>query len=190
MKKLGILGGTFDPPHLGHMILAQSAREELELDKIIFIPAANQPHKLDKAVTDPDLRIQMVSIAIAGDERLAVSDIEIRREGLSYMSDTIREMHRAYPESKLILIIGGDNISDLETWKNPEAIFEWAEVAAALRPSAKVSGKFNNRIRLFAMPQIEISSSLIRSLVKDHRSIRYYVPDGVEKFIREHKLYI
>jgi nicotinate-nucleotide adenylyltransferase len=190
MKKLGILGGTFDPPHLGHLILAQTAREEFELDKIIFIPAGKQPHKQGKPVTRPDLRYLMVSIAIAGNEPLEVSDIEIRRDGLSYMSDTIEELHRIHSESKLFLIIGGDNITDLETWRNPEAIFERAVVVAALRPPATASGRFKDKIRLFNMPRIDISSSMIRSLVKEGRSIKYYVPEGVEKLIREKRLYI
>jgi len=190
MKKLGILGGTFDPPHLGHLILAQSARQELDLAKIIFLPAAKQPHKQNKPVTPAELRFRMVNIAITGDERLEASDIEIQRHGLSYMSDTIETLRREFPESELVLIIGGDNIPELETWKNPEVIFARAVVAAALRPPAEISGRFKDKIRLFEMPRIDISSSLIRALVKNGRSIKYFVPDGVEKFIYENRLYI
>lgn len=190
MTKLGVLGGTFDPPHIGHLILAQSALEHFQLDKILFIPAAKQPHKQNRDTVSVELRSKMLQLAIEKDNRFEISDIESKRSGLSYTCDTLTKLKTIYPEAKLYLIIGGDNISDIETWKNPEKIFSIAKVIAAKRPDSHPESVYSNRIALFDMPQVDISSTMIRRLVKKDKTISYLVPTDVEKYINQHQLYL
>lgn len=186
---IGLLGGTFDPPHLGHLILAQAACESLNLERIVFIPAFIQPHKQDKPVTPANLRLEMLRLAVAGNPRFTISEIEIARGGLSYTIDTIRGMEREYPESDLYLIIGADNVADIDTWKDPDEIFAHCRVAAANRKGYQPTGRFADRIRIFDIPEIDISSSEIRNRIRTGRSIRYLVPAPVEEFIETRGLY-
>lgn len=190
MRNLGVFGGTFDPPHIGHLVLAQCAYEELRLDKLLFIPAARQPHKADKPISSPEARLEMLRLAIGDDERFEVSDIEINREALSYTYLSLKNLKELYPECELYFIMGGDNIADIETWKNPEEIFNIARVAAALRPEYELSGQFKDGIQIIRMPQIDVSSTMIRELVGEGRSIKYLVPGPVETYIRHNRLYI
>ncbi len=190
MANLGVFGGTFDPPHIGHLILAQSACEQLNLDKIIIIPAGKQPHKSNLNISSGKARLEMLELAIAGDDRFEISDIELGSDDISYTYKTISRLRELYPENELYFLIGGDNISDIETWMKPEEIFGKAVVAAAMRPEYEPSGKFKNDIRLFNMPPIGLSSTEIRDMVKNKRSIKYLVPEKVENYIRKNKLYI
>lgn len=190
MSKLGLLGGTFDPPHIGHLILAQAAYDELKLDRVIFIPAAKQPHKQRKMISSPEVRLEMLMLALKGDGRFELSDIELTRPGFSYTYETITALKKVYAQSELFLIIGGDNIAEIETWEKPEAIFDMVKVAAALRPQCQQSGRFKDRITIFDMPQVDISSTLIRNFVKHRRPIKYLVSANVESYIRSKKLYL
>ncbi|OQX92660.1 MAG: hypothetical protein B6D58_01925 [candidate division Zixibacteria bacterium 4484_95] len=189
MTRLGILGGTFDPPHIGHLILAQNAFENFKLDKVLFVPAAIQPHKQKRKVSPPEVRLRLLQLALEGDDRFDISDIELKRSGPSYTIDSLRSLQKLYKGIKLYFIIGGDNISDIATWKDPDKIFEIADVVAVLRPDSQFEGPFKDRITLFNMPQIEISSSEIRKLVGQGKSVKYLVPDKVEKYIRENRIY-
>jgi len=189
ITKLGILGGTFDPPHIGHLILAQSAIEKFQLDKILFMPAARQPHKQNQEVTSAEIRLRLLKLAVKGNSRFEISDIEIKRSGVSYTCDTLKELSNIYLKARLYLIIGGDNINDIETWKNPEQIFSMAQVIAATRPDSKPECLYMDRIDIFNMPQVDISSTMIRKLVKHGKSIKYLVPDDIEKYIIENNLY-
>ncbi len=186
---IGLLGGTFDPPHLGHLLLAQAACESLNLDKVIFIPAFIQPHKQERPITPSELRLEMLRLAIAGDPRFTISEIEIDRGGLSYTIDTIRALEREFPESSLYLIIGADNAADMDNWKEPEEIFAHCRVVAANRKGYRPAGRFADKIQIFDIPEIDISSSEIRNRVRDGRPIRYLVPTSVEDFIKTHGLY-
>jgi len=190
MTKLGILGGTFDPPHVGHLILAQSALEKFQLDKILFMPAARQPHKQNKEVTSAEIRLALLKLAIKNNSRFEISEIEIKRPGLSYTCDTLKELSNIYARSQFYLIVGGDNITDIETWKHPEQIFSMAKVIAATRPNSKPGGFHIDKIDIFDSPQIDISSTMIRKLVKNGRSIKYLVPDEIEKYIIDNNLYV
>jgi nicotinate-nucleotide adenylyltransferase len=189
MSRIGIFGGTFDPPHIGHLILAQCAYQQLGLKKIIFIPAGRQPHKLDKPISPSKLRLDMLSLGIKGDNRFEVSSIEIDQNRVSYTFQTLKELKLRHPDDDLYFIMGGDNIKDIETWKNPETIFELAKVAAAHRPDCAIEGKYKDKIMLFEMPQIDISSTSIRNSVRDGRAIKYLVPETVEGFIIKNQLY-
>jgi len=190
MSNLGVFGGTFDPPHIGHLILAQSAYEKLNLEKVIFIPAGKQPHKQNRNTSPGDIRLEMLKLALSGDDRFEISDIEIRSDDVSYSYKTIARLHDIDPESKLYFIIGGDNISDIETWMKPEEIFRHATVAAAMRPEYKLSGKYKDDVTLFEMPQVGVSSSEIRNMIRGGRSIKYLVCEKVENYIMKNKLYI
>lgn len=189
MANLGVFGGTFDPPHIGHLILAQSAYKRLHLDKLIFIPAGKQPHKQNQKITYSNNRLEMLKLAIEDDNRFSISDIELQDDGVSFSYKTLIRLNKIYPESQLFFIIGGDNISDIQTWMKPEEIFKLAKVAAAMRPDYKLSGEYKDNVILFDMPQIEISSTKIREMVKQKQSIKYLVPERVESYILKNKLY-
>lgn len=188
-KTFGILGGTFDPPHIGHLILAQSALESLRLDQVIFIPTSIQPHKMNKVGTAGNIRLEMLELAIRGDSRFSISDIELTREGISYTVDTLTLLHKRYPDDNLYLLIGSDNVVDIAAWKGPEQIFSLCKVAAARRPDFAPGGPYVNRVRYFDMPSIQLSSTAIRNKVKEGKSIKYLVPASVEEYILTNGLY-
>ena len=169
---------------------AQSAIEGFHLDEILFVPASRQPHKQNQKITLVQTRLKLLNLALDDDRRFEISDIELKRSGLSYTCDTLAELKSIYPESLLYLIIGGDNIKDIETWKNPESIFSIVKVVAASRPGFSTESKYIDRIDIFDMPQIGISSSMIRQKISQGKSVRYLVSDKVEKYITENKLYI
>jgi nicotinate-nucleotide adenylyltransferase len=188
-KTYGILGGTFDPPHIGHLILAQSAFESFRLDRVIFIPASIQPHKIKKTHTPGALRRKMLELAIGDDSRFAVSDIELNREGVSYTVDTLNLLRAEYPDDNFYLLLGSDNVSDIAAWKNPEQIFALCQVAAAHRPDFTPSGPYADCVIYFEMPGIQLSSSVIRNRVREGKSIKYLVPRPVEDYIIANGLY-
>lgn len=191
-SKLGILGGTFDPVHLGHLILAEQARTQLGLEKVLFLPAAVPPHKMAQSITDAKLRKEMLDIAIGGNPFLEVSTIEIDRAGVSFTIDTLETLHGLHPESELWLIVGADTIADVPNWRRPLDIVQAASFAIADRPGFTPHPPVslgNVRVAAVEMPLLEISSSLIRRNVSEGRSIRYLVPAGVEAFINAKKLY-
>jgi nicotinate-nucleotide adenylyltransferase len=188
-KTYGILGGTFDPPHVGHMILAQSAYESLHLDKVIFVPTSIQPHKINKVGTPGTVRYKMLELAIDNDPRFSISDIEIGRPGISYTVDTFVLLRAQYQDDNLYLLMGSDNVVDISAWKDPEQLFSLCKVAAARRPENAPSGPYSNRVRYFEMPSIQLSSTLIRKKVKEGSSIKYLVPAAVEEYIFSNGLY-
>ncbi len=191
-SKLGILGGTFDPVHLGHLILAEQARTQLGLEKVLFLPAAVPPHKMAQSITDAKLRKEMLDIAIGGNPFLEVSTIEIDRAGVSYTIDTLETLQGLYPDSELWLIVGADTIADVPNWRRPLDIVQAASFAIAGRPGFTPhlpTSLGNVRVASVEMPLLEISSSVIRRNVSEGRSIRYLVSAGVEAFINAKKLY-
>lgn len=196
--RIGILGGTFNPPHLGHLICAQEAHLALSLDRVLMIPAGHPPHKPD----DPDdpgaeHRLALCRRAVAGDPRFEVSDLEVRREGPSYTVDTLSELHALIPDSELFLIVGGDVAAGLPRWHQPERVLALSTLAVAKRrgttrsaiDQALSSLRGGERAEFFQMPRIGISSTEIRRRVRDGRPISYLVPDAVANYIDEHRLY-
>ena len=196
--RLGILGGTFNPPHLGHLICAQEAYEQLRLDRVLFVPTGVPPHK-QRSVEDPggEHRLALCRAAIAGDERFGVSDIEVRRDGPSYTVDTLKELHEQTPDNELFFIIGGDAAASLPGWRDPEGVLALATLAVARRRGtsagrleAVLGGlRGGERSLMLRMPQIGISSTLVRSRVRAGKSIRYLVPQGVAESISQRGLY-
>jgi nicotinate-nucleotide adenylyltransferase len=189
--KLGILGGTFNPPHIGHLIIAESVRDQLKLDKILFVPSYSPPHKLYSQVALPTQRYEMVEIALEKNRNFSVSDIEIAREGKSYTIDTINTLMGIYPGSQLYLIIGLDNLMDFSDWKSPNDIISKVELVVMNRPGydVEVKNEFKRYATIVKVPGIDISSSDIRRRVKMGRSIRYLVPFEIEQYILKKSLY-
>ena len=189
---LGIFGGTFNPPHLGHLIVAEFARDQLHADEIIFVPAANPPHKKDPSVVSGSARLQMTRLAIQDNSDFAVSDIEIQRKGISYSVDTVMGLEALHPKASLFLLIGVDNLMEFESWKDPTEILARAELVVMSRPGYSmqhIKSEFVKRAKIINVPQIGISGTDIRRRLKLGRSIRYLVPKPVEEYILRNGLY-
>jgi nicotinate-nucleotide adenylyltransferase len=197
MPELGILGGTFNPPHVGHLVMVQEAIDQLDLERVVLMPVAHPPHK--EAPSDPgaDVRLELCRLAVAGSERLDVSDLEIIRGGASYTVDTLRALHDRAPEHALTFIVGGDMAYSVPSWREPEAVLELARLAVAERDGLRredIAERLaplhsGDRVAFFDMPRIDLSSSAIRARVAAGRPIRYLVPDPVIEAIRSHRLY-
>jgi nicotinate-nucleotide adenylyltransferase len=193
VREIGLFGGTFDPPHVGHLLVAAHVCEVLGLDTVLFVPSATSPHKRDRILTDAVHRTAMVRLAVGGAPRLDVSDIEVRRGGISFTIDTLKALAAASPLASLTLIIGMDNMADFSTWKDPEGILEIARVVVMTRPgysAPRMDTPFARRMRLLPVPEIDIASRDIRRRVAERRSIRWMVTAEVEQYIRAHGLYL
>lgn len=191
MSKVGIFGGTFDPIHLGHLITAQSVKEIRNLDKIIFIPAYISPHKTDAKPSSPDDRLNMIKIAVEGIPFFDYSDIEIKKGGISYTIDTLRELKKLY--DKIEFIIGYDNIFTFHTWKEPDDIFKLADVIVLKRKSShppQFEDKYYQQAVFVQTRGIEISATDIRERVNKGLPINFLVPPKVMEYIYNHQLYI
>jgi nicotinate-nucleotide adenylyltransferase len=192
-RRLGVFGGTFDPPHVGHLALAEWALEQLELDRVLFVPAGTPPHKQAGRRSSAAQRVAMTRAAVRGNEAFTVSTIETKRRGPSYTVDTLAELAAANPGAELWLLMGADMYATLRTWHEPEGIARHARIAVALRPGAKaprrVSGIKGQRVEWLGNPGIEVSSSAVRDRARAGRSVRYLVPDAVARHIARHGLY-
>ena len=190
-----LFGGTFDPPHIGHLIIAESILSDLDIDKIIFIPSSIPPHKPLHSYSSASSRVEMLQISIKGTPAFQISDIELNRPGASYSIDTIKQIKSQMSLSKeeLYFVIGSDSLVEFQTWKNPHEILSLAQVIIAPRPSFTkdmVKPEFLEQVQFLDTPQIDISSSMIRERVREKKSIRYYVIPEVLEFIQEKRLYI
>lgn len=199
-KKIGITGGTFDPIHYGHLIIAESAREAFELDRVVFIPSGTPPHKKLSKVTASEHRFNMVYMAISSHPCFEVSDIEIARSGYTYTIDTLLQLKASYGDgTKLFFITGADVILDLLFWKDYKKVFTMCEFIAAFRPDYEkdrflreiehLKAAYGAVIHLLEAPLIEISSTSIRQKVCSGKSIKYVVPESVEGYIIQNSLY-
>lgn len=187
--KIGILGGTFNPIHLGHLILAEEAREKLGLDKIIFVPAYLPPHKDNGGVIIPaEERLSMVRLAIKGNPAFSVSDLEIRRGGRSYTIDTVRQFRARFPKHKLFFIIGSDLLNYLKEWKDVRDVISLVTFIAATRPGYALE-RIPAYIRTLSIRAVDISAFEIRKRIKEGKSFRYLVTNAVYDHIRRKKLY-
>ncbi len=196
---LGLFGGTFDPVHLGHLIMAEQCLEACQFDELWFIPAGDPPHKSGGAVTPGAARAEMLELAIAGHPRFRVSRVELQRPGPSFTVDTLQQIHEEVPARELFFLIGADSLADLPLWRNPQRIAELATLVVVNRGSAPavISDRLRAepgdtalaRIRQVSIPGIDISSSDLRRRVRAGRSIRYLTPRAVECYIATHGLY-
>ena len=184
--RLGVFGGTFDPPHIGHLVAAQDALSVLHLDRVILVPARVPPHKLHRPVTPGEIRLELVQAAVGGDPRFEVDDEELRRPGPSWTIDTLRALSERRPGSRLFLLLGTDQFSEFGTWRDPDGIRRLAEVAVLSR-----AGEAPASEGCISVPvtRIDVTSTDIRQRVAEGRPIRYLVPAAVEALIGRYGLY-
>ena len=193
VRKLGIFGGTFNPPHMAHLMAAEGVRDQLKLDKVLFVPAAIPPHKQKENIVPVKHRLEMVRLAIRGNRYFEISDVELHRKGPSYTIDTVREMRRSYPDDELLFIMGIDLLTEFDTWKEPDMILEECRLVAMNRPGfdlAVIDKDLLMRVELVNVPSVDISSTNIRRRVKSGRSIRYLVTQDVEEYIHRNSIYL
>jgi nicotinate-nucleotide adenylyltransferase len=194
--RVGLLGGTFNPPHIGHLVCASLALSGLELDRVLLVPVHEPPHKAAEADPGVEHRVELCRLAVAGDDRLDVSLVDAEVPGPSYTVDTLSRLHDRCPGDELTFIVGGDMALSLPTWREPAAILEQAELGVAEREGVRradiaerLAGLDVDRMRFFDMPRIDVSSSLVRRLAAAGRPIRYLVPDAVAEYIERVGLY-
>lgn len=193
-----MFGGTFDPIHIGHLHLAEWAREQLALDRVLFVPAAQPPHKLGFAVTEARQRLDMVGLAIAGNPAFDIATLEIDRAGVSFTADTLRELATSFPHDEWHLLIGADSLAEFPTWREPEEILRLAKLIIIPRHGSAIPPREQwatpllaaaERVYLLDAPLLDISSRLLRRRVSEGKSIRYLVPAGVAAYINAQRLY-
>lgn len=197
MERIGILGGTFDPPHLGHLILGEYAVDALRLTRVLFLPAADPPHKRDRAKTPLAHRLAMLALALADNEHFALSRVDVDRPGPHYSVDAVKILLQQYPGAEFFFIIGGDSLRDLPTWHRPAELIELCRLAVMRRPGDNLTSDLHNTIlprlseRLVMMetPVLEISSTDIVQRIRQGKSVRYLVPDAVLAYIAQHRVY-
>ncbi|OPY57789.1 MAG: putative nicotinate-nucleotide adenylyltransferase [Pelotomaculum sp. PtaU1.Bin035] len=199
LSRLGIMGGTFDPVHFGHLVAAEGARDVLGLEQVIFIPAGRPPHKPDCEITDPWDRYMMTSLAVASNEFFQVSSLEIDRSGPSYTIDTVQAIKGLYPGAQIYFITGADAVLEILTWKNVERLLSLCCFVAATRPGYQLDELWEKLgvliqfpkqdILSMEVPALQISSTDIRRRVREGRTIKYLLPEPVEEYIVKHKLY-
>ena len=184
--RLGIFGGTFNPIHLGHLLLAETAREALQLDRVVFIPTQQPPHKPGRGLVSGPTRLKLIQLAIREHPTFVASDIELRREGPSFTIETVTILRKQLPDAELFLLMGQDMLA--VPWKAWNDLKRLCTVAAVRRSGSRLA-RSERGVAWVTMPQVEISSSDIRARLRAGRSIRYLVPGPVERYIRQHRLY-
>jgi len=199
--RLGVFGGSFDPVHFAHLLLAECCREERQLDQVVFVPSAVPPHKRDRELTPAASRLAMLELAIAGHEQFTISRYEVDRGGVNYTVDTLRHFRGEYPEAELFFVLGADMLQDLPTWREADQVCELATIVAVRRAgvaepdftclASLVPPETIERFRehQVQMPAMGLSSTEIRQRIAAGRSIRYTTPRAVEKYIETHGLY-
>jgi nicotinate-nucleotide adenylyltransferase len=197
-RRIGILGGTFNPPHLAHLLCAQEAYDQLGMDRVLVVPVAKPPHKETDGDPGAEARLELCRIAVGDDDRFEVSDLEVRRGGASYTVDTLKELHATFPRDELSFIVGGDMAFSLPTWHAPAEVLGLARLAVAEREGARQADILERlatipgaagQVDFFDLPRMDISSSLVRRRVAAGHPIRYLVTDPVAEYIAQHGLY-
>jgi len=193
MRKIGLFGGSFNPVHHAHLILAQEAASQLNLDKVVFMPAYLPPHKRSEGLVDSEHRYNMLKIAVQNNPLFSVSDSEIRREGVSFTIDTVKELLGQYGgETELYLIVGMDMLEDIPNWRKSEELISLCKFAGAGRPGYDDShlhpGVLQKLVKI-NMPQMDISSTEIRHRLSVNLPVRYWLPDPVVEYIKQSRLY-
>ncbi|MCD6553959.1 MAG: nicotinate-nucleotide adenylyltransferase [Anaerolineae bacterium] len=197
-RRIGVLGGTFDPIHIAHLAIAEEARTQLGLDKVVFVPAGLPPHKMDVHVSPAEHRLAMVELAIAGNPHFEVSRVDIDRFGPCYTVDTIALLRKEWgPDVEIYFIMGSDSLADILTWHKPDRLIRLCRIVAVGRPGYRVDMDelerclpgASQRILFINSPQLDVSSSEIQRRVRAGESIKYQVPEAVERYIYEHGLY-
>ena len=199
--RIGIMGGTFDPPHIGHLILAQSACESLQLDQVLFIPSGNPPHKQNRTDGETDAhRVEMTRLAILEDDRFELDLMEMDEPEYTYTYLTLQKLKERFPDNDYYFIIGEDSLVDFSTWRHPEEIVRLCHLVVGFRPGttperiedviARNQERYGGDFIRIETPAIEISSRDLRRRIREGRSIKYFVPEEVHDYIRREGLYI
>lgn len=201
MTKVGLLGGSFDPVHVGHLVVAEQAREQLGLERVVFVPGLRPPHKLGKTLAPAEHRLRMVELAIAGHPSFEATDVELNRDGPSYSIVTVEQLKAGHADWDIHFLIGADTLPELPTWYHVAELADLCKFAVFARPgeslenTAPLRGALRDdqiaaiRGRCFPIPLIGVSSTDVRRRVREGRSIRYLVPEPVRAYIDEHRLY-
>lgn len=199
MKKIGIMGGTFNPIHNGHLFLAENAYEQIGLDQILFMPSKNPPHKAKPEMITDQQRVDMIDLAIRDNSHFALSTVELERDGYTYTADTLELLVQANSEVRYYFIVGADSLFMMHQWYQPQVIFDLCTVVAATRDHVDedklaaqaelLKEQFHADIQLISMPIIQIASADIRGRIAHNKTIRYYLPDLVAAYINQHRLY-
>lgn len=187
--RIGILGGTFDPPHYAHLMIAEEVLETCSLDQVWFMPSPSPPHKTEEVITPATHRIEMVKKAIAGNGRFSISLVEFEREGLSYTYDTMKVLTHSHPHVQFSFIVGADMVEDLPNWDHARELVQLVDFIGVGRPGFSVHSMFNDSIHEVDVPAFEISASFLRERFRKNQNTRYYLPDVVRNYIEEKKLY-
>ena len=190
--RIGVFGGTFDPPHVGHLLLASDAREALDLDRLIFVPAATQPFKAHTPpIASARDRLEMVRLAVADDANYTIDDTEIDRKGLSFTVDTLEQLSRKNPGAKLFLLLGEDTLAGIDGWRNPGRIRELATLAVMRRSGSEGPAvtAIAAGVTTVSARRVDVSSTEIRERLRAGKSIKGFVPESVERFIEARGLY-
>lgn len=195
-KRVGLFGGTFNPIHIGHLIIAETALESLELDKVIFAPAGSPPHKNGLDIASAGERFQLVELAIATNPRFEASRIDLQQSGPSFTWQLLERLHELHPGTDVTFLMGADSLVNFETWKRPERILELARIGIADRPGNPIADEdwdevpgLRSRVDIIPSPMCDISSTDIRERIAAGKSIRYLVPDAVRYRIQQARLY-
>jgi nicotinate-nucleotide adenylyltransferase len=193
--RIGIFGGTFDPPHVGHLALARAAQEQLELDEVIFLPAARNPLKADRANADGKHRLEMVRRLLANEERMAVSDMELTRGGISYTVDTLGELQMIQP-ADYWFILGADALKRFAEWKNPQRLLKMCRLGVAIRPPtteadvvSRLPQELREKVDIVKMSPMAVSSTEIRDRISSGKGTADWLPSSVAKYIQSNQLY-
>ncbi|MEX2356620.1 MAG: nicotinate-nucleotide adenylyltransferase [Thermaerobacterales bacterium] len=199
VRRIGILGGTFDPVHYGHLIAGENALEAMALDEMVFVPCRIPPHKTACLVAPAEHRYELTRLAAAGNPRFSVSRLELNRPGPSYTADTLKSLARLHPGCDLYFITGIDAFMGISRWREPQVLFSSARIVVVSRPGyngkslsaalSELSPEQRERVEVVEIPSLDISSSDLRRRVREGRSIRYLVPEAVRCYIQDHKLY-
>ncbi len=196
--RLGVFGGTFDPVHYAHLLLAETCREELGLTELRFVPAGNPPHKPDAAITDGHTRADMLQLAVSGYPEFVVDRRELRRSGPSFTVDTLAEFSAEFPEAELYFILGADSLRDIPSWREPDRIAQLATIVAVNRPGLPLPtnqqvgewvGRLADRVQVLQIPGTDLSATDLRQRVRDGKGLRFMTPKAVEAFIQQHAVY-
>lgn len=200
MARIGVLGGTFDPIHLGHLILAEQSADQFELDKVLIMPSGISYFKEKRGILPAKDRFAMVKAAVASNHRFEASDLEMKRPGKTYTADTITELNKLYPDDQIYFITGADTLFQMDTWHDPQRIFAGCHILVAVRNESSIESlkscikdyeiKFGARINLLHTTEIDVSSTMIRKNISEGKSVRYYLPDQVIEYIVKNKLYL
>ncbi len=199
-RKIGLMGGTFDPIHYGHLLIAENAYEQFRLDEVIFMPTGTSPHKDSGKILDANERMELIRLAIQDNPHFSCSDYEITKEGICYTYLTLRDFHKQFQDAELYFIMGADSLAYFDSWRCPDEISRLSTILAAVRDGLdldqllpirdSLEQKYNTRIGFINTPNFSVSSHMIRQRLAKQQTVRYLIPDAVEAYLKQHAIYV